>query len=135
MGEIYNCKKDLGRNNNLIKEILCAETELIKINKIESKLRENIQKIEKKIDDKEGKELINTTDRLNHRINEIRVNIVKLNVETQNIVKKKINISSKIKINSIELANLEEKINLNKEKIKIRLKEKLIIKKKIAEIK
>jgi len=46
--DIYNCKKDLGRNNNLIKEILCAETELIKINKIESKLRENIQKIEKK---------------------------------------------------------------------------------------
>merc|ERR1712113_432373 len=57
--EIYNCKKDLGRNNNLIKEILCAETELIKINKIESKLRENIQKIEEKIDDKEREELKN----------------------------------------------------------------------------
>merc|ERR1711920_1132782 len=58
-----------------------------------------------------------------------------LNVETQNIVKKKINISSKIKTNLIEFANLEEKINSNKEKIKITLKEKLIIKKKIAEIK
>merc|ERR1711920_1159753 len=92
--------------NNLIKEILCAETELIKINKIESKLRENIQKIEEKIDDKKREELKNTTDRLNHRINEMRVSIVKLNVETQNIVKKKINISSKIKINLIELANL-----------------------------
>merc|ERR1712113_1227355 len=51
------------------------------------------------------------------------------------IVKKKTNISSKIEVNLTELANLEEKINLNKEKIKIRLKEKLIIKKKIAEIK
>merc|ERR1712061_503724 len=71
--DIYNCKKDLGRNNNLIKEILCAETELIKINKIESKLGENIQKIEEKIDDKEREELKNTTDRLNHRINEMRV--------------------------------------------------------------
>merc|ERR1712113_1285006 len=131
--EIYNCKKDLGRNNNLIKEILCAETELIKINKIESKLRENIQKIEEKIDDKEREELKNITDRLNHRINEMRVSIVKLNVQTQNIVKKKTNISSKIETNSIELANLKEKINSNKEKIKITLKEKLIIKKKIAE--
>merc|ERR1712039_105364 len=96
--EIYNCKKDLGRNNNLIKElnlikeILCAETELIKINKIETNLRENIQKIEEKIDDKERKELKNLIDKLNHRINEIRVNIVRLNVETQNIVKKKTNI-------------------------------------------
>merc|ERR1712113_1307302 len=124
--EIYNCKKDLGRNNNLIKEILCAETELIKINKIESKLRENIQKIEEKIDDKEREELKNITDRLNHRINEMRVSIVKLNVETQNIVKKKTNISSKIEVNLIELANLEEKIKSNKEKIKITLKEKLI---------
>merc|ERR1712039_170904 len=113
--EIYNCKKDLGRNNNLIKEILCAETELIKINKIETNLRENIQKIEEKIDDKERKELKNLIDKLNHRINEIRVNIVRLNVETQNIVKKKTNISSKIETNLIELANLEEKINSNKE--------------------
>merc|ERR1712113_517813 len=133
--EIYTGKKELNRNINLTKEIISADTELTKLNEIESKLRKNIQKIEKKNEDKEGREQKNITDRLSHRINEIRISIVKRNVEAQNIVNKKTNISSKIETNLIELTNLEEKLNSNKKKIKITMKEKLIIKKKIAEMK
>merc|ERR1711866_26176 len=88
----------LNRNINLTKEIISAETELTKLNEIESKLRKNIQKIEEKNDDKEGREQKNITDRLSHRINEIRISIVKRNVEAQNIVNKKIQIRKKSKL-------------------------------------